>query len=170
MLKEICYLIIKMEYADSQPDISFHMGFPAIPHKLCIGHDTIDFPVEPNLVDQLSIEEKEKILQEEFAKYSLSKEDDLIKHDKKAIPVDWFPVRESVFTVLGKQGGRPVITEDQSIIDRADAREEKRVENERIHQERLAKDPVYAERCKIERQIMLALSQGNNDILPLTIF
>ncbi len=145
----------------SPADISFNMGFPNIPRKLCIGIDAIDFPLEPNLVDELSVEEKEEILLEEYEKYSLSKEENLIRHDKKAKSVDWFPIRESVFTVLGKQGGSPVITKDQSVIDRSEAKKTRRKEQNRIHLERMKNDPEYAAMRDIERALMSGESTEN---------
>ncbi len=148
-----------MKKIDPQQDISFGMGFPNIPRKLCIGIDAIDFPLEPNLVDELSVEKKEKILLEEYKEYSLSKEEDLIRYDKKAKSVDGLPVRNSVFTVLDRQGF-PIITEDQSILDRADAKEAERERKQIEHQAKMKNDPEYARKWEIRREIMLALISG----------
>ncbi len=94
-------------------------------------------------------EGKNKILEEE---YKVIDSNDSMPE----VPVDWFPARDPIFTVLGRPGGTPVITKDQSIIDRADAREAKQIE----HQENMKNDPAYAEKWNLRQLAMVSVDAG----------
>jgi hypothetical protein len=121
--------------------------------------------------DSLSYEDRIKMVAESgYLGYDLEKEEDFIKNDKKAKPVDWVLVRNSVFTVLN-MNGIPEITLDDERLERLENRKEikRRARNiqEIKHQRLMKEDPEYAEEQKHIQNIQLALSNEYYQQFPL---
>ncbi len=121
--------------------------------------------------DSLSYEERIKMAAESgYLGYDLEKEEDFIKNDKEAKPVDWMPVRNSVFTVLNMKG-TPEITINDERLEQLDKRKEvrKRAKNiqEIRHKRLMEEDPAYAEEQRFIQEIEFALSNESYQQFPL---
>ena len=117
--------------------------------------------LRPHRWDNLSLEKQLECLLSEFDTVTLKEAEDSLKTDKtiESAETDWLESRNSVFTVLGQQS-TPIITKDQSIIDKADARKAKQKAKEIEHQKKMENDSEYANKWKMREEMMLALLSG----------
>lgn len=103
-----------------------------------------------------SAQEGEEVLEEEYKKFDLLKAEKAIKNDENARPILEF-IRNSVFTVLGRQG-TPIITSDDTVLNRKEIKEAEAMFKQIEDEFKREHNPEYAKNEKW----MLELLQQNS--------
>ena len=85
-------------------------GFPNVGGDVLTDEDRLKM-VRPYMWDNSGSAEKIGVLLAEYNSVDLSEAEESLRKDKKIKPVDWLPVRNSVFTVLKLDGTTEITNE-----------------------------------------------------------